>query len=393
MVIIAIIIVVGYYLFTKKSTPTLKAVTAITLEGPLSTLVTATGVIQATETLDVGTQVSGIVSKVYVDYNSKVNKGDLLAELDKENLTELLTQIQSQQQIATTELNYQKTIYMRHKELYDSKLISLAEFQEAEFRYKNAISHLEHRSAEVNTARTNLGYANIYSPIDGVVLSKEISQGQTVAATFSTPTLFKIAKDLSKMQVEASVDEADIAHVKKGQRITFMVDAHPDEVFDGYVAQVRLYPSTNSNVVTYTCILNADNSKGLLMPGMTATINIHTKEEVNVVMLENRALTYKTELESLNMYLAEKYPSALKIEKIPVIKDKNERIVWVLKKGNILPKRVTIGISDGINTQIKKGLTVGDTVLVDIEKIKQNESAFKQALFNADDESDKKIRR
>ncbi|MFD2966341.1 efflux RND transporter periplasmic adaptor subunit [Sphingobacterium bambusae] len=346
-------------------------------EGTLQLQVTATGVLQPIELVEVGTQVSGIVNKVHVDYNSAVSKGQLLAELDRKNLEQKLSLAQSQYNDAQTALYYQKAIYARNKTLFDDGLISLAEFQEVEFSYKNAVSTVAQRLADVHTEKTNLSFANVYSPIDGVVLSREISEGQTVAATFNTPVLFTIARDLKRMQVEANVDEADIGAVQVGQAISFTVDAHPDEVFAGRVAQVRLNAAINSNVVTYTCILEADNSSGLLMPGMTATISILTKEQAGILLVENKAFSFVPDLPMLNRYIKEKYGKTADIEKLPTVAKKDERIVWVQEQGTIMPKTVQIGISDGIRTEIRAGLKAGTaimTALVDSKKSTEQRS-------------------
>jgi HlyD family secretion protein len=384
IIISAILLVLGFIVYKvviNRPKNILKPVTIPVTEGPLNTQVTATGTIQATELVEVGTQVSGIVSNLYVDYNSTVKKGELLAELDKENLNQTLTQAQSQYDVALTERNYQKTIYNRQKQLYDNELISLAEFQEAEFAYRNAQSAVEQRLAAVKTAETNLGYANIYSPIDGVVLSKDISEGQTVAASFSTPTLFTIAKDLSKMQVEADVDEADIGNVKVGQRVTFTVDAYPDEIFNGNVLQVRLNGTTTSNVVKYTCIIQTNNDEELLMPHMTATITIYTEEVENTLMVEAKAVNYTPDLEIVNNYLSENFPEAAPIDSIPVAKGKNQRIVWIIDEKGITPKQVTIGINDGVNAQIVEGVTSLDTVLIGFEEADAKRDQENKSIF------------
>lgn len=332
-------------------------------EGTLQIQVTATGVLQPIELVEVGTQVSGIVNKVHVDYNTPVKRGQLLAELDRKNLEQKLTLAESQYSDAQTALYYQKAIYARNKTLFEDELISLAEFQEVEFSYKNAVSTVAQRLADVNTEKTNLSFANVYSPIDGVVLSREISEGQTVAATFNTPVLFTIARDLKRMQVEANVDEADIGSVQVGQTIVFTVDAHADDVFSGRVAQVRLNAAINSNVVTYTCILDADNSSGLLMPGMTATISILTKERKGVLLVENKAFSFVPDLTMLNRYIKDHYNQTAAIQELPTVDGKNDRIVWVQEQGTISPKTVQVGISDGVRTEIVGGLKPGASIL------------------------------
>lgn len=355
--------ILGYKLFVGAMKSNMQADFIQVSEGTLQLQVTGTGVLQPIELVEVGTQVSGIVNKVHVDYNTPVKKGQLLAELDRKNLEQKLSLAESQYNDAKTALYYQKAIYARNKMLFDDELISLAEFQEVEFSYKNAVSTVAQRLADVNTEKTNLGFTNIYSPIDGVVLSREISEGQTVAATFNTPVLFTIARDLKQMQVEANMDEADIGAVQVGQTIAFTVDAHADEIFSGRVAQVRLNASINSNVVTYTCILDADNSSGLLMPGMTATISILTKEHGGILLVENKSFSFVPDLAMLDRYIKDKYNKKSDIEKLPTVDGKNERIVWVAEQGTILPKKVKIGISDGVRTEILTGLKPGTSIM------------------------------
>ena len=245
--------------------------------------VTATGSIEAVQTVTVGTQVSGIVSKLYVDYNSVVKKGQVIAELDKSNLVSQLNSAKAS--LAESDVAYQRGNYQRYRALYQKGLISANDYESARLSYQTSSATLSQRKdavlsarEEVNRAQTNLGYATITSPIDGVVISKSVEEGQTVAASFSTPTLFTIAKDLKDMRVVADVDEADIGGVRTGQRVTFTVDAYPDDTFQGYVTQVRQEATTTNNVVTYEVVISAPNNDLKLKPGLTANVNIYTSE-------------------------------------------------------------------------------------------------------------------
>ncbi len=243
--------IVIYLLFFKTSPQKIEVETVKVEKGDISVLITATGTIQPTKQVAVGTQVSGVVKKIYVDFNSKVKAGQLLAELDKTNLIASVNEAKANYNNALNEAKYLEKIFERQASLFKNKSISQNEYDEALYKFNNAKGALEQRKYDLNKMETNLGYADIYSPIDGVVLSKSVDVGQTVAASFSTPTLFTIAEDLRQMQVEANVDEADIGHVKIGQRVTFTVDAFQGEEFSGTVTQVRMNATTTSNVVTY----------------------------------------------------------------------------------------------------------------------------------------------
>ncbi|MDP4240156.1 MAG: efflux RND transporter periplasmic adaptor subunit [Bacteroidota bacterium] len=331
----------------------------------ISSTVTATGTIQPIIEVAVGTQVSGKVSKIYVDYNSVVKKGELLAEIDKTNLqTEVNTQ---ELAVRTTkvEYEYQKKNYARAKELFGKSLISETDYETANYNYEKAESSYKQSLSNLNKAKTDLSYATIYSPIDGVVLSRAVEEGQTVAASFSTPTLFTIAKDLTKMQVVANVDEADIGTVKVQQRVTFTVDAYPTDIFDGTITQVRLNPTTTSNVVTYQVIVNAPNPDLKLKPGLTANISIYTMEKADIKTLPNKALNLKPDIESLKRNGYTVYENL-------EIKNKltsNERIIWQQEGRTIRNKRITIGDSDANNTEIISGVGNKDRIITEIKSI------------------------
>ena len=319
----------------------------------LQNSVTATGTIEAVTSVTVGTQVSGIVNKLYVDYNSQVKKGQVIAELDKTNLLSELNTAKANLASAQSSLNYQAANMERYKTLYKKGLVSSDEYENALLTYRQAKEQVASSKENVQRAQTNLGYATITSPIDGTVISKSVEEGQTVAASFNTPELFTIAKDLTNMQVVANVDEADIGNVKEGDRVTFTVDAYPDDTFEGTVKQVRLEATTTNNVVTYEVVISAPNADLKLKPGLTANVTIYTQERSGVLAVANKALRFTPTKETVG-----------KDMKIVDCKGKNK--VWTLNGNTLTAHPVTIGQSDGINTEITKGLKQGDKIVTEI---------------------------
>ena len=319
----------------------------------LQNSVTATGTIEAVTSVTVGTQVSGIVNKLYVDYNSQVKKGQVIAELDKTNLLSELNTAKANLASAQSSLNYQAANMERYKTLYKKGLVSADEYENALLTYRQAKEQVASSRENVQRAQTNLGYATITSPIDGTVISKSVEEGQTVAASFNTPELFTIAKDLTNMQVVANVDEADIGGVKEGDRVTFTVDAYPDDTFEGTVKQVRLEATTTNNVVTYEVVISAPNADLKLKPGLTANVTIYTQERSGVLAVANKALRFTPTKETVG-----------KDMKIVDCKGKNK--VWTLNGNTLTAHSVTIGQSDGINTEITKGLKQGDKIVTEI---------------------------
>lgn len=315
--------------------------------------VTATGTIEPVTSVDVGTQVSGVISKLYVDYNSVVKAGEVIAELDRTNLMSELSSAQASLKSAQSELDYQKTNYERYKALYDKGLISANDFEQARLSYVQAQQRTRQQKESVKKAQTNLGYATITSPIDGVVLSKEVEEGQTVASSFSTPTLFKIARDLTDMRVIADVDEADIGDVKEGQRVTFTVDAFPDDTFEGQVTQVRQEATTESNVVTYEVVISAPNDDLKLKPGLTANVVIFTMEAKDVLAVPSKALRFTPHEAMLNS------------DETITDTDAKEK-VWVKEGSNLKAVAVETGMTNGTLTQITKGLKPGTHVLTEV---------------------------
>lgn len=393
LLLLAAVGVAVYFIFFSENKNSVVVVSAqpVTM-GSIANVVTATGTIEPIQQVEVGTQVSGEVKKVYVDYNSQVKAGQLIAELDKTNLKVSVSEAQISYEKALNELNYIKKNYERQKSLYADKLISEADFDEISYKYNNAKSSLTQSKASLDKAKTNLGYADIYSPVDGVVLSKSIEEGQTVAASFNTPTLFTIAQDLTKMQVEADIDEADIGQIKVGQRVTFTVDAFQNDVFNGKVVQVRLDPKVTSNVVTYTVIIEADNPDLKLMPGLTATVSIYTLEISNVLTIPESALNYKIDFELLEKYYAQ---NGVKMERPEMPKDstsfkkrskgekpdKRGNFVWVISDKKLERKPVTIGESDEINYQVVSGLSENDSVVTSLKSVTKKDLAQAKSPF------------
>ena len=319
----------------------------------LQNSVTATGTIEAVTSVTVGTQVSGIVNKLYVDYNSQVKKGQVIAELDKTNLLSELNTAKANQASATSNLSYQAANMNRYQTLYKKGLVSADEYENALLTYRQAKEQVASSKESVQKAQTNLGYATITSPIDGTVISKSVEEGQTVAASFNTPELFTIAKDLTNMQVVANVDEADIGGVKEGDRVTFTVDAYPDDTFEGTVKQVRLEATTTNNVVTYEVVISAPNADLKLKPGLTANVTIYTQERSGVLAVANKALRFTPTKETVG-----------KDMKIVDCKGKNK--VWTLSDKTLTAHSVTIGQTDGVHTEIIKGIKKGQKIVTEI---------------------------
>ena len=375
--------------------------------GTIATSVTATGTLQPVDTVSVGTQVSGTISKVYVDFNDKVKKGQLIAEIDKTILQAQRDQISANLRQARANLDYSKSNYSRQKQLLDVGAISRAEYETALNQFNSANDNVSGIAAQLKAAQQNLYYANIYSPIDGTVLTRNISVGQTVAASLNTPTLFVIAKDLTKMQVQAAVDEADIGNVKNGQRVTFTVDAFPDNVFDGTVQEVRLRPSVSSNVVTYSTIIDAPNGDMKLKPGMTANITVFTQEIQNALLVSAKATRFKPDSALLKKYtiigggfqhgegkgkmrIGSASPKdgaglARKGRRDSTQVDGSKTaMVWVKKDSTLTRRRIKIGLSDDTNVQVLSGLSADDVIVsgsYTIEKGEKESSGAARSPF------------
>ncbi len=367
VLVAAIVVFFGYKYFTTEKKASIAAQTVKLSKQNVTTSVTATGTVEPVDQVDVGTQVSGIINHIYADYNSPVKKGQLLAELDKTNLQESVNNALAQYNASLNELNYYQQNYNRQNNMYKSGVISKADYEQAAYQVKNSQETVSQRKTALAQARTNLSYANIYAPIDGIILSREVEEGQTVAASMTTPTLFTIAKDITKMQVEANVDEADIGGVEVGQRVSFTVDAYPQEEFSGRVRQVRLSATTESNVVTYTVIIDADNPEQKLKPGLTATITIFTQELKGTNTVPASAIAFSPDTETLQKYYQQNQITA-KIPEIKTGKNK-EKYIWIKNNdGSLSQKQITIGINDGINIQVVSGLSGSEQIVSSLEE-------------------------
>ncbi len=355
-IVIIIAIVVGsillFFSFRPREKETVNYEVFEVKKGDIRNTITATGTIEPITQVEVGTQVSGTIARILVDYNSEVKKGELIAELDK---TVLESEYESQ--LAThysnqNEYDYQKKNHERLAGLHAKNLVSDSDFETSEYQYEKARRALEKSRSDLLKAKTNLNYCMIYSPIDGVVISRAVDEGQTVAAMFNTPKLFVIANDLRKMRVIADVDEADIGQVKEGQKVIFTVDAFPDEHFEGSVTQVRLEPIVTSNVVTYEVVIDAPNPDLKLKPGLTASITVLTHEKTNVLMIPLRALRFQPEEET--------------VEIVVQAGTAGRKSVWIQTAEGLKSKNVLTGISDGINTEVTEGLQTGEKVITGI---------------------------
>ncbi|HEY4197627.1 MAG TPA: efflux RND transporter periplasmic adaptor subunit [Mucilaginibacter sp.] len=390
LIIVAILIaavLVWLIFFHKKEVPvTVQAAKPTT--GYIAQSVTATGKIEPVDTVSVGTQISGILQYLYADFNSKVKKGELLAQLDKSLLQATLDQYKGNLQNAQSQLAFAKNNYDRQNLLFKTDAISKADYDAALNTYNAAKANVVSDEAQIRSAEKNLSYADIYSPIDGVVLNRSISVGQTVAASFSTPTLFVIAKDITKMQVQANVDEADIGDVKAGNRAAFTVDAFINDQFSGTVQDIRLHPSVSANVVTYTTIINAPNDDMKLKPGMTANIIIYTKEVNNAMLIPAKALAFTPDSSLMKDYqivgkvphtrknrtagTAGGSPTANQVSHSAKSRSDSSGItkqrasVWVLQGKKLVQKRIEIGLNDNTHVEVLKGLEATDLVATGI---------------------------
>jgi RND family efflux transporter, MFP subunit len=352
LLVVVIVIVLGVKSCNKQE---LIVSTEPVAEGTLEITVMTTGYVQPVEEVEVGTQVSGVIEKIYVDYNSQVTQGQLLAELDKSTLQERVNQAKFSQQSAQSAYDYALQNYNRTKRLFDGKAATAADLESAENSLKQTKATLDNTKADLSQAQINLSYANIYSPINGVILDRSVNTGQTVAASFSTPTLFTIAEDMTKMQVEADIDEADIGQIKLGQKVSFYVDAYYNESFEGTVSQIRLQPTTTNNVVTYTVIIDAPNPEEKLLPGMTANITVTIEDEKGLLV----------PVGALNFKMTPEWASELGISNFRASTGK-ETAIWI-KKNNTYERRVIqTGMNDGVNIIVKSGVEANEEVLLSL---------------------------
>lgn len=425
-IIISVIILLGILGFItfkvlKKSDKELVIRTYVVDDYTIENTVTATGTIQPLEQVEIGTQVSGEIDKIFVDYNSVVKKGQLLAELDKSNLLENLRQAEASVRSAESELEYSKTSFERTKQLYEANAATQIAYDESRNSLVKAETSLQNAQSNLDKAKVNLGYAEIYSPIDGVVLSREVEVGQTVAASYSTPTLFTIANDLTQMKVEANIDEADIGQVVVSQRVTFSVDAYVDDTFYGEVQQIRLQPTTTNNVVTYTVIITAHNPELKLLPGMTASVTIITEEETGLAV-PSEALSFVPSEDILGHKDAKSQGRKDFDGKRPPFPEggmppqgmpggprpdfngqppfggaapdfkggfpgerpnfKEMEMVWVKVDGKMMPRPIKTGMSDGVYRIVEHGLMQGDSVVLSANYVDVKANANMQKMGN-----------
>ena len=368
--IVAVVLVAGgVWFFTGKSAKGgIRLETAKVGRSSISNTVTATGTVEPVTEVEVGTQVSGIIDKLYADYNDVVKAGQLIAEMDKVNLKAELASAQAQLASSKSEYEYQQKNYARSKVLFDKKLISDSDYETATYNYEKSKAAYEQSQASMVKVNRNLEYATITSPIDGVVINRAVEEGQTVAAGFETPTLFTIAADLTKMQVIADVDEADIGNVEDGQRVSFTVDAYPNDVFEGTVKQIRLGDSSSSSsssstststVVTYEVVITADNPDLKLKPRLTANVTIYTLERDNVLTVPTKSLRFVPEEELL-------MGTGLTAENSAQEAPAGKRLIWVKQGQQLLPKVITVGSTSGNMIEVTDGLTEGEEIAVDM---------------------------
>ncbi len=343
--------------------------------GTISNTITATGTLEAITTVEVGTQVSGVIEKIFVDFNSQVKKGQLLAKLDETTLAADLEQSKASVDQAQAQVKYQKATYERFSALVAKQLIAQSDFDLAEYNYNMAVASLSNAKSAYEKNKIKLSYARIYSPIDGIILERAVDEGQTVAASFSTPTLFTIANDLTQMRVEANIDEADIGQVRLNQRVEFTVDAFPLKKFTGKVTEVRLQPVESANVITYTVIISAPNPEKILMPGMTANATFFVTEAENILLVPAKAIRFTPEpgvMAQYNASLQGEEEMAERPQRPPMEKRAGEGqkpeeegfMVWVKQGNQFHPQQVTLGVTDEIHYEVLSGLTEGQEVIV-----------------------------
>ena len=405
VIVVGAITILGFNYFGKKA-PEFTYQTVAVRRGKITNVVTATGTVQAITTVNVGTQVSGIIQHIYVDFNDHVRKGEILAKLDTTALAAQVDQSQASVNQAQAQYDFEKYTFDREKTLYDKKLVAEADYDQALYNYENAKAALDNAKSALSRAKVNLAYATIYSPINGVILNRAVEEGQTVASSFSTPTLFTIVNDMNEMEVQTSVDEADIGKVKEGQKVEFTVDAYPDMEFEGKVTQVRLQPIVTNNVVTYNVILRAPNPGQRLMPGMTASATIYVQEKDSALIVPDRALRFRPDQNFLKKMMAmnpQKPGGADKAQGTATAAggqgndfgrgaqsfstgllqsaenaDLAPKAVWVETDSDKIKKvPVKIGIDNGTDVEIISGLKEGDKVVVTMTDSK--DKAQKQA--------------
>ncbi|CAL1520710.1 efflux RND transporter periplasmic adaptor subunit [Chitinophaga sp. MM2321] len=371
--ILVVALAIWYFFIRKKEVP-VSFETEQPVYGHIATSVTATGTIQPVDTVAVGTQVSGTLKSLYVDFNSQVKKGQLLAELDKSLFQAQVDQFRANLLVAQSNFEYQQNNFKRQELLFKTGAISKSDYDIATNQLNQSKATVASVNAQLQSSLKNFSFTEITSPIDGVVLNRNVSVGQTVAASFNTPTLFVIAKDITKMQVESSVDEADIGNVADSQRVTFTVDAYLEDVFAGRVQEIRLQPSVSSNVVTYNTIINAPNENKKLKPGMTANVTIFTAEKDTALLLSVKALKFRPDSVALKDYViasavrrnagATRRDTTGKFKSVERIGSSN--YVWLLRGDSLVQKHIRTGLNDNTHIEVLSGLSENDVVVLSL---------------------------
>lgn len=368
LISIAVVAALVYFLILKKEERPGLIKKAVIEKGDIRNEISATGTINPISTIAVGTQVSGIISKIYVSYNDKVRKGQVIAEIDKTALLASLKEVEASQYRAKVQMEQAQKEYDRNKVLLKEQAITQVEYDQAYYTYLAAEANYNSAVYQADKARTNLQFATIIAPIDGVILSRDINVGQTVAASFNTPTLFTIAQDLTRMEIQANVDEADIGQVKNGQHVHFTVDAFPDDNFTGTVKEIRLQPVTTSNVVTYTVIIDVSNIGQKLMPGMTANVNIVVLESKEVLKVPVGAVKFTPPAELLPKSAERENKDSGELPRQvrnTQLQSDMERIIWLVRNDSLYPTRIRTGISDGSQIEITgDNIHAGDSIAV-----------------------------
>jgi len=417
VIVIAVVILIYFLFFNSSNAGTNKFIFTQITRGDLSTTITSTGTLQAVTTVDVGTQVSGKIDRLLVDFNDKVKKGQLLAILDTTNLALQVTNAITGMQKAQASYDVTKATYERDKALFDKNFISELDFITSKSNYETAIANLNSAKSSLAQAKTNLGYAYIYSPIKGIIINRNVEEGQTVASSLSAPTLFTIAEDLSKMQILTNVDESDIGQIKVGQDAQFTVQAYPDKKFKGKVFQIRLGSSVVSNVVNYIVVVSAENDNNMLLPGMTATVDFYVDERLDVLTIPNVALRFQPTEQMITDYTAriqkesKNEPDSLK-QKYPTngnnqgmqnkgsgfgnSNSKSRGTFWYVdENGNPSMGYATLGLSDGKNTEIVKSKVLKESmkVITGFETADDNKTNQNQNILNPNQSMPRGMRR
>jgi len=398
-VIIALSGILFLFMYFKSGEPEYVFSTTKVERASINNAITATGTLEATNTVVVGTQVSGVIEKLHVDFNSKVKKGQLIAELDKSTLLSSLQNSEADLERAVANFEYQESRLNRNKVLYEKNLLAKSEYDLILFNYKSSKAEVKSAKANLSRAERNLSYASIFSPIDGIVLNRAVEEGQTVAASMNTPELFTIINALSTMEVEANIDEADIGQLVVGQRVDFNVDAFSELTFKGDVTEIRLQPNEASNVITYTAIITVSNPDLKLKPGMTASITIYIEEANDVLIVKEKATRFTPDPQLLHDYMSrlaenqakpktdepnnagDRKPAPPQREKPEL--DDTHKLVWVKSDAQISPVVIEVGIDDGSNIEVISGLEEGATIVTSFE-LAENSSLPKKD--NSDDE-------